>query len=385
MRQLLVKTIRADYLALAARLEETSLEIALSRWSLKHYRDMISSVQGLQQALITSSSALDLIDRLDPAGVNVKRHLLARSEVAKTFTDFRHGIDLVIAEIIDELERAGSDRAGRQASHHLDPQDAARGRTEDAPVSTPAPESGQVTPHGDAQEPAESPLQKLEKLENNTPLHTTKTTVRDQKKLETVAAKLKREVQRSQMRHEVIRSASASMRSSLQGSPSRRGWSPAGSRRDSPVGTPSSPARPSSPSFELERGRWGAFRAVLEEKAREREREREDPENRDRSTSRTPRRFAAADDVDVDEPLPGELSARQDDELVAKEQAKLGKETTNPDDARDDEDSVLIFRKAWDAFAQAQSEALVSLIKDGALEVDDVLRIDHGMPSLKTM
>ncbi|GAA5995637.1 hypothetical protein JCM5350_001633 [Sporobolomyces pararoseus] len=371
VRQLLVKTIRADYLALAARLQETSLEVAFSRWSLKHYRDMIASVQGLQQALITSSSALDLIDRLDPAGVNVKRHLLARAEVAKTFTDYRQAIDLVIAEIIDELE-------GGPKAFNLDvstpssgPQNAATVGDGAETPSTPG-TSGQVTPNGDPQKPAESPLKRLE---NDTPLHTTKTTIHDQKKLETVAAKLKREVQRSQMRQEEIRSASASMRSH-QNSPSRRGLSPAGSRRDSPVGSPTS-SRPQSPSFELERGRWGAFRAVLEEKARERER---DTDDKSRPSTSRPRA-----EEEEEEALPGELSKRQEEELARREKEKMGKVTTNPDNARDEEDSVLIFRKAWDAFAQAQSEALISLIKDGALEVDDELRIEDGMPSLKTM
>ncbi|GAA5896960.1 uncharacterized protein JCM6883_007067 [Sporobolomyces salmoneus] len=371
VRQLLVKTIRSDYLALAARFEETSLEIAFTRWSLKHYRDMISSVQGLQQALLTSSSALDLIDRLDPEGVNVKRHLLARVEVAKTFTDFRHGIDLVIAEIIDELE-------GRRRTFNLSAAnrsgggEGGEGGGELTPP-TPGVTSGQVTPHGDAQTPAEIPPKKVE---NDTPLYTTKTTLHDQKKLETVAAKLKREVQRSRMRHEEIRSANASLRS-LHNSPSRRGWSPAGSRRGSPVASPTS-SRPQSSSFEIERGRWGAFKAVLEEKAKEREKE----EN-DRSRPSTSRRWI--EEEREEEPIPGELSKRQEEELEKKEKAKLGKVTTDPNDARDEEDSVLIFRKAWDAFAQAQSDALVSLIKDGALEVDDELRIDVGMPSLKTM
>ncbi|GAA6007325.1 hypothetical protein JCM11491_003089 [Sporobolomyces phaffii] len=380
VRQLLIKTIRSDYLALAARLEETSLEIAFTRWSLKHYRDMIASVQGLQQALITSSSALDLIDRLDPAGVNVKRHLLARAEVAKTFTDFRLGIDLVIAEIIDELVGA--------KSRHSDPSTAAQSTPGDSPGgalggdATPfsVETSGQVTPVDGLHKPADSPL-RPPKTETETPLHTTKTTVHDQKKLETVAAKLKREVQRSQMRHEEIRSASASMRS-LQGSPSRRGLSPPGSRRESPVGSPTA-TRPQSPSFEMERGRWGAFRAVLEEKAREREREAEGSTDRSRASSS--RRRPQGGDEREEAPLPGELSERQEGELAAKERSKLGKETTNPNDAQDEEDSVLIFRKAWDAFARAQSEALISLIKDGALEVDDVLRIEEALPSLKTM
>ncbi|GAA5876090.1 hypothetical protein JCM16303_007018 [Sporobolomyces ruberrimus] len=380
VRQLLIKTIRSDYLALAARLEETSLEILFTRWSLKHYKDMISSVQGLQQALITSSSALDLIDRLDPEGVNVKRHLLARAEVAKTFTNFRHGIDLVIAEIIDGLVEGTRHRNFESTvSAHQGHEGGGAGDAIPSPATT----SGDVTPNGDSQKPAQVPL-KSKPTELDTPLHTTKTTIHDQKKLETVAAKLKKEVQRSQMRHEEIRSASASMRSH-QGSPSRRGLSPVGTRRDSPGGggggSPTG-SRHQSPSFEMDRGRWGAFRAVLEEKARERERSSDGEIRRSRFS---PSQRRHEEEADEDEPLPGELSKRQEEELAEKERSKLGKETTDPNEARDEEDSVLIFRKAWDAFALAQSEALVSLIKDGALEVDDVLRIEDGMPSLKTM
>ncbi|GAA5922333.1 uncharacterized protein JCM15063_003269 [Sporobolomyces koalae] len=348
VRQLLIKTIRSDYLALTARLEETSLEILFTRWSLKHYSDMIASVQGLQQALITSSSALDLIDRLDPKGVNVKRHLLARAEVAKTFSEFRHSIDLVISEIIDGLVGTKSRSEGLAN---------AAGPASDEALDA----SADVKSDGDPQRPAELPRPE-------TTLYTTPTTHHAQKKLETVAAKLKREVERSQMRHEVIRSASASMRS-LHGSPSRRGLSPAGSRRDSPVGSPTA-TRPQSPSFELERGRWGMFRAVLEEKAREREREESEE-----------RRLPNGND---DEPIPGELSSKQERQLASKEQHAGSPEGTSGP-GEEQEVAVLVFRKAWDAFARAQSDALVSLIKDGALEVDDVLRIEDGMPSLKTM
>ncbi|GAA5827522.1 hypothetical protein JCM5353_001354 [Sporobolomyces roseus] len=349
VRQLLIKTIRADYLALATRLQETSFEILYTRWSLKHYSDMIASVQGLQQALITSSSALDLIDRLDPEGVNVKRHLLARAEVAKTFTDFRHGIDLVISEIIDELvETRTLDQALAQSNQ----------------INREATSSGDVTPNGgNPQKPAELP-----KPDAN--LHTETPTPQAQKKLETVAAKLKREVQRSEMRHEEIRSASASMRS-YRGSPSRRGLSPSQSGKESPVGSPTS-ARYQSSSLEVDRGRWAAFRAELEETANEREKK----EARERNVSFDTRREDAA--TRNDEPIPGELSSRQEKELEEKDKRKAHQGDSS-------EDSVLLFRKAWDAFAQAQSDALVSLIKDGALEVEDVLRIEDGMPSLAKM
>lgn len=62
VRQLLVRTIRSDYLSLASHLEETSYETLWSRWGYEDLRRMITYVKGLQQALITSSSALELID-----------------------------------------------------------------------------------------------------------------------------------------------------------------------------------------------------------------------------------------------------------------------------------------------------------------------------------
>lgn len=62
VRDLLIKTIRSDYLALASHLEDCSYEVMYSRWAYADLRKMISYVKGLQQALITSSSALELID-----------------------------------------------------------------------------------------------------------------------------------------------------------------------------------------------------------------------------------------------------------------------------------------------------------------------------------
>lgn len=46
---------------------------------------------------------------------------------------------------------------------------------------------------------------------------------------------------------------------------------------------------------------------------------------------------------------------------------------------------VDFFRTAWSTFADAQTEAIINIIKDESLVVDDVLRIAEGMPSLKSM
>ncbi|KAK4058051.1 hypothetical protein OIO90_000790 [Microbotryomycetes sp. JL221] len=103
VRRLLVQTIRTDYLALAARFDEAGWELPITTWRYNDWRHMIARVQGLQQALITSSSALELIDTLDPQGVNVKKHLLAQDDVSQTFQDFRSGIDMVIASIKEQI------------------------------------------------------------------------------------------------------------------------------------------------------------------------------------------------------------------------------------------------------------------------------------------
>lgn len=48
-------------------------------------------------------------------------------------------------------------------------------------------------------------------------------------------------------------------------------------------------------------------------------------------------------------------------------------------------DAVEYFREAWTAFAKAQADALIRLIRDGSLQVEDKLRIESGMPSLQAM
>ncbi|GAA5951640.1 hypothetical protein JCM21900_000535 [Sporobolomyces salmonicolor] len=321
VRQLLVRTIRSDYLALTARLDETSLEVLYTRWSLKHYSDMISAVQGLQQALITSSSALDMMDRLDPHGVNVKRHLLARAETARTFADFRRGIDLVIAEIIDELVGPSAAVVEPTSSSELGEQE--QGKRRDG--------------NGDPQAPAAPELG----------LHTTPTTLAAQKKLETVAAKLKREVKEAEGRHqriwtESVRSSSLPRRNGLHGS---RSASPRGTPRPSPNPTP-----PTSPrdSIERERERWAA--SVVEN-----------------------------------------LSSDSNEMAASMSEGEGGRWLTIShggavlEKAESAQHPVQIFKKSWEAFARAQGDALVRLIKDGALQVDDVLRIEEGMPSLKSM
>lgn len=42
-------------------------------------------------------------------------------------------------------------------------------------------------------------------------------------------------------------------------------------------------------------------------------------------------------------------------------------------------------KESWSAFSREQTEAITKLIKDGALQVEDVLLIEAGMPSLQAM
>ncbi|GAA6006426.1 hypothetical protein JCM10207_004930 [Rhodosporidiobolus poonsookiae] len=324
VRQVLVKTIRSDYLALTSRLEETSYEIMITRYSLKQYGDMIRAVQGLQQALITSTSALDLIDELDPAGVNV-RHLMARTETAKTFSDFRRGIDLVIAEIIDELVGPSVVALDEQKDPEVDVEE----RAQEQPA-------GEATKGVDAQAPAHA----APKLADGHALHTSPTTTAAQEKVLTVAARLKREVLRSENRHRMLRQEQESIRSRTRRDSECPGASPTSS--SAPTRRPSSDGHALRPSLNQ-------------------------PDSVRSGPSSTP-----SDDTAV----PGEEAQPAQD-----------KGTTDPEKAAEqaDGDVFQVFRRAWDTFARAQQDALVSLIKDGALEVDDVLRIEAGMPSIKEM
>ncbi|GAA5857131.1 hypothetical protein JCM8547_007978 [Rhodosporidiobolus lusitaniae] len=344
VRQVLTKTIRSDYLALTSRLEETSYEILFSRYSLKNYRDMIRVVQGLQQALITASSALDLIDELDPEGVN-HRHLMARAETANAFHDFRQGIDLVIAEIIDHL--VGTSVVGLDETRDPEVKD-----VDEKEKQRPA---GEATEGVDAQAPpSASPPQRERRLSGGASLHTSPTTTAAQEKMLTIAARLKREVQKAENRHEGIRREGRRSPSEVRsgGVSSERGMGGSGrrSRRPSGVGYSSSPAS-SSRRVSLDRGRDWALSRESDETQVEAEQERE-------------------------QPLPGEET----------DEGANPATTTDLERAGTEEGSVVeVFKKAWDEFARAQQDALVSLIKDGALEVDDVLRIEAGMPSIKEM
>lgn len=324
VRHVLAKSLRSDYLALDAQLDEMKYEVAVSRYSLRQFREMIGAVQGLQQALITSSSAIDLIDSVDPRGTSSRR-LLSDAETARTFAEFRSGIDLVIAEIIDELLGPVAVKEILDESVQ-DPEKAAAERTDEDGAA-------QAPPDGAHEHSSEDDAEDQGQL--GVALHTTPTPVATQEKMVSVAAKLKREVQEAELRHRRIREDFVRERSDSR---RRHGSSPSTSRPPTPSLAPSVRAASARISSD----------------------------DRGRSATRQ------SDDTVV----PGEEPAGQEPAVS----------TTDPEVAAVTRESVvLVFQRAWDAFARAQQNALVTLIKDGSVQVDDVLLIEAGMPSIKEM
>lgn len=110
-----------------------------------------------------------------------------------------------------------------------------------------------------------------------------------------------------------------------------------------------------------------------------------------RSSSRTGRpsgdAFGAEASAPVDEDTLErdlEMRGRGMDDLDAVEKGEKRKaEEKRPSSAKDD--PVEYFRESWTAFAKAQADALIRLIRDGSLQVEDKLRIESGMPSLQAM
>lgn len=115
------------------------------------------------QALITSSSSLDLILSLDPEGVNL-RHM-AKPEFTSAFANFRHGFDLVISEIIDVL--AGVSIADLERGQPFDPE------------------------------------AQLTRVQSRVP------SIRATQNLPTISARLREEVNRSAKRHQHLRTTSS--------------------------------------------------------------------------------------------------------------------------------------------------------------------------------
>ncbi|KAM0793227.1 hypothetical protein ACM66B_000693 [Microbotryomycetes sp. NB124-2] len=270
VRRLLVQTIRTDYLALSARFDEAGWELPFSRWLYSDWKQMIARVQGLQQALITSASALEAMDMSDSSEALVAERLLDPNQVKGTFSDYRRGIDMVIASINEEI-------IGQKKLHRLP----------DETVPVPLPPSS--APGG--------PTPALEKRV---------TPAEGRHKIETVSDRLREEVRRSEVRQ-------------------------ANSRRTS-----------------LRRGRSGG---------------------------------------PSEDAFGAEASAPMSEDQIESDLEGFRRENGAPDTAArlPDASSVEYLRQSWTAFANAQAGALSSLIRDGALQVQDEMQIEKGMPSLRNL
>lgn len=101
LRDQLTNRIRKDFSNLVLRLAESRYELlSTTKFTLKDYQSMINGVRAIQQALITSSSAVQLMSASERT---MPQRLLARSDAARTFKDFRHGIDLCIEDVIKAI------------------------------------------------------------------------------------------------------------------------------------------------------------------------------------------------------------------------------------------------------------------------------------------
>jgi hypothetical protein len=64
-RHALSQTIRADFGFLMQKIDETSIEINFSRFSMNDYQSFVHRTRAIQQALITSYSSLKGVDKRD--------------------------------------------------------------------------------------------------------------------------------------------------------------------------------------------------------------------------------------------------------------------------------------------------------------------------------
>lgn len=298
VRDLLLNTIRQDYLAMTARHEEMTFEIVYSSFTLQDWRHIIDRVRGLQEALLTSSSALELIDALDPKGL-AQRHLLSQVD---SFSAFRNAIDLVIATIVEEITPG--------LHKHHEPDHSTLTNLPPAPTTN-------VHPPPDVKgDKSVSPPAKR---------RTTRETIQ---KVTNVTERLRREVERSEQRQ-------ANSRAQSRAPSLREGKS-----------TPPS----------LHRGRSGG--------------PSNDPFGAEASASVNEANL----EKDLESGLTGPRRSKNESKEMDREQP-----------ASSQSDPIAYFRRTWTDFAGAQADALVQLIRDGALNVDDELRIDRGLPSLQAM
>ncbi|KAF8488906.1 hypothetical protein JB92DRAFT_1405681 [Gautieria morchelliformis] len=98
-RQHLSRTIRADFGYLTQLIEETTIEINYSRFSLGDYQCFVTRTRSLQQALITAHSSLSGVEKQDKE--LFKRRFLPGAMAS--FSRLRRAVDLTIRDLGDEL------------------------------------------------------------------------------------------------------------------------------------------------------------------------------------------------------------------------------------------------------------------------------------------
>ncbi|KIJ47171.1 hypothetical protein M422DRAFT_28858 [Sphaerobolus stellatus SS14] len=99
IRDHLARTIRADFGYLTRKIEETTIEINYSKFSLKDYQTFVSSTRSLQQALITAHSSLVGVEKQDRQ--MFKERFLPGTLSA--FNKLRRAVDLTIRDLGNEL------------------------------------------------------------------------------------------------------------------------------------------------------------------------------------------------------------------------------------------------------------------------------------------
>ncbi|SCV68572.1 BQ2448_693 [Microbotryum intermedium] len=107
VRDALNSSIRADYGFIQQKTTQVALEINWTRWSMADYRAMLARIRQMQQGLITSYSNLMVMEQYEPQSLEIIKEGLTGRATGKTFLKLRKGIDLAIADIVQELGVGG--------------------------------------------------------------------------------------------------------------------------------------------------------------------------------------------------------------------------------------------------------------------------------------
>ncbi|KDE05411.1 hypothetical protein MVLG_04206 [Microbotryum lychnidis-dioicae p1A1 Lamole] len=107
VRDALNASIRADYGFLQQKTAQVALEVNWTRWSMADYSNMLARIRQMQQGLITSYSNLMVMEQYEPQSLQIIKEGLTERATGKTFLKLRKGIDLAIADIVQELGVGG--------------------------------------------------------------------------------------------------------------------------------------------------------------------------------------------------------------------------------------------------------------------------------------